>query len=71
MTDDFQLREDSAVAWLAFKAELGVLLTSDNEKLLNLVFLKGFSEGWGKGTKQGLDCAGKSLDKILGKGGAA
>jgi hypothetical protein len=64
MTDQFQLREDSAAAWLAFKRDLGVLLTPENEELLRLTFVKGFADGWGKGAGSAFDQSIKTISAI-------
>ena len=49
MNDKFELRENSTVAWLSIKRTISEFVTPSNEELLKLIFMLGFSSGWGKG----------------------
>lgn len=66
MNDPFFIREDCNVAWLAFKPQLGILLTPQNEELLRTIFKMGFSEGWGKGSEMAHKKFSQTIDNITG-----
>jgi len=66
--DPFQLREDSAVAWLAFKRQLGSLLTPLNEESFRLAFKQGFCDGYGKGLRDAFATSKAIVDKACSAG---
>ena len=67
MSDPFQLREDSAVAWLAAKKELEHLVTEANEALLRNVFFLGYANGWDKGAEMAHAAVERIINKATGK----
>lgn len=64
MTDEFQLREDASVAWLAFRREIGHLLTPANEELLHLAYLHAYGAGWIKGCAVAMAKNAEVIDRL-------
>lgn len=67
MKDDFQLREDSNVAWLEFLRELGTLAETMDAEVLKLTFKAGYAKGWMRGAEMEHAGAMAAMDRMIEK----